>query len=128
MLLPLQLQHLRRQVDAVDGPHEQQHRRADAVGVDLQLDLVARRVLALVGHDLQIVEAEVAAVEAFADDREDVAAFDRVAGRVGHFVGQPVLALLRGLDLQLGAALGVGVELPACGPPSRPAFVACRRS
>ena len=60
MLLPLQAQHLRRQVDAVGRPHEQQHRAVGAVGVDQQLDLLAGRVLALVGDQLEVVEAEVA--------------------------------------------------------------------
>jgi len=44
--------------------------------------------------DLQVVEVEVAAVEAFADDGEDIAAFDGVAGGVGHGVGKAILALL----------------------------------
>ena len=105
-------QHLRRQVNAVRRPHEQQHRRADAVRVDLQLDFFVRRVLALVGHDFQVVEAELAAVESLADDREQVAAFDFVAGLVGHAIRQAVLALLGGLQLDLGQALGVRGQVP----------------
>jgi hypothetical protein len=58
------------------------------------LDFVARGVVALVGHDLQVVEAEAAAVEAFADDREYVTAFEREAAVVGDGVSKAILACL----------------------------------
>ena len=103
---------LRRQVDAVRRPQEQQHGGADAVGVELQRDFFVGRVVALVGHDFEVVEAEFAAVEAFADDREEVAAFDFVAGFVGHVVGQAVLAFFGGLQLNVGEAFGVRGEAP----------------
>jgi hypothetical protein len=58
----------------------------------LQRYLLVWRVVALVGNDLEIVEAELAAVEAFADDREEIAAFDFMAGFVGNLIRQAVLA------------------------------------
>ncbi len=110
--LALQPHHLRRQIDAVGRPHEQQHRAVAAIGVDQQLDLLARRVLALVGDQLDVVEAEVAAVEALAADREDVAAFDRVLLLVGQLVRQAILPGFAGADLLPGLALVVGVHVP----------------
>ena len=69
---------LRRKIDAVGRPQEQQHRAAGAVGVDLKLHRVAGGVFPFVGHQFEVVEAELRAVETLADDREDVAAFDGV--------------------------------------------------
>ena len=60
MLLPLRRSTFGAQVDAVGRPDEQQHGAVVAVGVDQQLDLVAGGVLALVGDQLDVVEAEVA--------------------------------------------------------------------
>ena len=103
---------LRRQVDAVRRPQEQQHRAADAVGVDLQLDLLAGRVLALVGDELEVVEAELAAVEAFADDREEVAAFDRVLRLCRSPCTTGDTGPARRPSSAVGLAFGVGVEVP----------------
>ena len=110
-----EVEDLRREVDAVRGTQEEEDRRADAVGVDLQLDFVVGGVVALVGDDFEIVEAEVAAVEAFADDREEVAAFDGVAGCVGHGVGEAILAFFGGFHLELGEAVGARWRGPSCG-------------
>ena len=83
--------HLRRQIDAVRGRTNSSTVPSGAVGVDMQLDLLARRVFSLVGNQFQVVEAEVRAVEPFADDGEDVAPFDRVLLVVGQLVRQPIL-------------------------------------
>src|SRR5438270_470356 len=51
-------------------------------------------------------------VAPLADDREDVAPFDRVSGLVGKPVTQAVLARPRGIELLRGIALLVGRQVP----------------
>ena len=103
--LAFQPNDLRRQVHAVARPHEQHHRRAGAVGVDHQLDLLAGRVFLLVRDELDVVEPVLRAVEALAANHEDVPALDAVTLGVGHLVAQPILAGLGGLHLLVGLAL-----------------------
>ncbi len=69
-------------------------------------------VLALVGHQFQVVEAELRAVEALADDGEDVAAFDGVAlRRRSALYERRYCPACEAVDLLLGRAFGVGVEV-----------------
>ena len=60
VLLPREADDLRRQVDAVRRPDEQQDRGVDLVGVDQEPDLVAGLVFLLVGDELEVVEPELA--------------------------------------------------------------------
>ena len=64
--LAAQADDLRRQVDAVRRPDEEQDRGVDLVGVDQEPERLAGLVLLLVGDDLQVVEPEARPVEALA--------------------------------------------------------------
>ena len=114
VLLPCRCSTLRRQIDAVGRPQEQQHRAAGAIGVDLQLHRLAGGVVALVGNQLQVVEAELRAVETLADDREDDSRLRRVRClRVGQLVATGGTARPARPSICCSAcALGVGVERP----------------
>ena len=103
---------LRHLVTAVGRAQEEDDPGIGPRGVDEQVDLVAGRVLAPVGHQFDVVEAEVTGRTAFADDAENVAALDGVLLRVGHLVAEAILSALLGLDLHLGDALCVGREIP----------------
>ena len=103
---------MRRQVDPIRWTHEQQYRAPHAVGVDLKLDLLARLVFALVGDQLDVVEAEVRAVKPLAHHREQIGAFDLVTLSIRQLVRQPILTGGRGLKLLRCRPLSVRVQIP----------------
>ena len=108
-----QVDDLRRQVNAVRRPDEEQHRGVDLVGVDQEPERLAGLILLLLGDDLQVVESEARAVEPLPGDREQVAAFDHVAVAVVDRGREPVLARGRCLDRLTGLAVGVERDVPA---------------
>ena len=104
---------LRRQVHAVRRSDEEQHRRIDLVGVDQEPERLAGLVFLALGDDLQVAIAEARAVEPLPDDREQVAALDRVPLAVVDRRREPVLAGLGRLDRPAGLAVGAEGDLPA---------------
>ncbi len=88
----------RRQIDAVGRPGEQQHRAAGPIGVDLQLHLLARGIVGLLRNQFQVVETELRAIKALADDGEEVAALDGVVLAVGQLVGEAILPRLEAVS------------------------------
>ena len=110
--LALHAYDLRRQVYSVGGPGEEQDGATRAIGVDHELDLLARLIFTLVGNQLDVVEPIFLPIKALAHDTEQVPAFNAVTLRIGDLVGQPVLAGSRGLELLCGLALNIRVQLP----------------
>ena len=76
------------------------------------LTLSPGAVLALVGDQLDVVEAVVRAVEALAADHEDIAALDGVPLAVGQLDDSRYWPGLGRLHLLAGLAFDVGVQLP----------------
>ena len=103
---------LRRHVDSIDRPDEQQDRGIDPVRVDLEPERLAGLVLLPLGDDLDVAEAEARAVETRTRHGEQVAALLGVSAAVVDRRGEPVLARLGGLDLLMGLAVGVERDLP----------------
>ncbi len=64
VVFPLSRRDLWRQIDTIGRAEEQQHGATDLVGIDLQFDLFAGRIFALVGDQFQVVEAEAGAANA----------------------------------------------------------------
>ena len=110
--LALQPQHLRRQIDAVGRAGRRAARCCPARSVLIcSLTVSPGLYSRLSGISSTSLKRKSRAVEAVADDREEVAAFDRVLLGVGQLVRQAILArLAEAFNLLLGACPSASVS------------------
>ena len=107
---------LRPLVNPTLGSYEQQHGAATAIGVEHQASHLTRLVLASVGGQFQVIEAEVIAIEFRTTDHEHLGALDEVIVIVLDFARDAVLSGIGSLEHQRGATLVVGGGIPSPHP------------
>ena len=83
----------------------------------MKINRVSRAVLCFVRDQFEVTEAEVTTVEAIADNRKDVTAFNDVSVSVINFIGNAILPFCFSFDLLASQPLSVGVEIPVFDNP-----------
>ena len=103
----------RRQINSVGRAHKQHHRSPCTVGIDLEPDTIPRSICTFIRNQFDFGKAIPGAIISFTTHREYVATFNGVVLFIGYPERQAILPGAGSLQLHLGLAPGIRIQLPA---------------